>query len=226
MSNDAGLLGDAPPPPLERGRSTPGSRRTAARARRPSVPWLKVAVWVAGLLPLVVLLRRAFTGGLGADPIQFVTHHTGWWGLVFLLATLAVTPVRRLTGWNRIIGIRRALGLFAFFYVALHFAVYLFDQEGVLAYVVEDIRERPYITVGFAAFVLLVPLAVTSTRGMIRRLGGKRWQRLHRLVYLSAALGVLHFLWLVKADLREPLIFGAVLILLLALRLPWLRRES
>jgi methionine sulfoxide reductase heme-binding subunit len=181
---------------------------------------------VAGLLPLALLLRRAFTVGLGADPIEWVTHHTGWWGLVFLLASLAVTPVRRLTGWNRIIGVRRTLGLFAFFYVALHFAIYLVDQEAVFAYVREDVIERPYITVGFLAFVLLVPLAVTSTRGMIRRLGGKRWQRLHRLVYLSAALGVLHFFWSVKADVREPLIFAAVLGVLLALRVWWAVRRK
>jgi methionine sulfoxide reductase heme-binding subunit len=190
------------------------------------VSLLKMAIWIGALLPLALLVRGAFTDGLGADPIETLTHRTGWWGLTLLLATLAVTPVRRLTGWNRVIGVRRLLGLFAFFYVALHFAVYLLDQELALAYIAVDVLERPYITAGFAAFVLLVPLAVTSTRGMIRRLGGKRWQRLHRLVYLSAALGVLHFLWLVKADVREPLLFGGVLLLLLALRLPWLRRAS
>jgi methionine sulfoxide reductase heme-binding subunit len=190
------------------------------------VSLLKMAIWIGALLPLALLVHGAVTDGLGADPIETLTHRTGWWGLTLLLATLAVTPVRRLTGWNRVIGVRRLLGLFAFFYVALHFAVYLLDQELALAYIAVDVLERPYITAGFAAFVLLVPLAVTSTRGMIRRLGGKRWQRLHRLVYLSAALAVLHFLWLVKADVREPLLFGGVLLLLLALRLPWLRRAS
>jgi methionine sulfoxide reductase heme-binding subunit len=217
----------APSASLPPRRHAPAPRvpRTALQAPgAASAPLLKVAVWLAGLLPLVVLLRRAFAEGLGADPIETLTHHTGWWGLVFLLATLAVTPLRRLTGWNRVIGVRRLLGLFAFFYVALHFGVYLLDQEMVFAYVREDVLERPYITAGFTAFVLMIPLAVTSTRGMIRRLGGKRWQRLHRLVYASAVLGVVHFLWSVKADVREPLVFAGVLAVLLALRLPWTRR--
>jgi methionine sulfoxide reductase heme-binding subunit len=181
---------------------------------------------VGALLPLAGLVHGALTEGLGADPFETLTHRTGWWALTLLLASLAVTPLRRLTGWNPIIGVRRLLGLWAFAYVVLHFAIYLVDQELVLAYVAEDVLERPYVTAGFAAFLLLIPLAATSTRGMIRRLGGRRWQRLHRLVYVSAALGVLHFLWLVKADLREPLLFAAVLGVLLALRLPWLRRHS
>jgi methionine sulfoxide reductase heme-binding subunit len=218
---------NAPPSPsLRRRRSAaPGATGGRSRPTQP-VTLLKGAIWIGALLPLALLVHGAVTDGLGADPIETLTHRTGWWGLTLLLATLAVTPVRRLTGWNRVIGVRRLLGLFAFFYVALHFAVYLLDQELVLAYIAEDVLERPYITVGFAAFVLLIPLTVTSTRGMIRLLGGMRWQRLHRLVYLSAALGVLHFLWLVKADVREPLLFGGVLLLLLALRLPWLRRGS
>jgi methionine sulfoxide reductase heme-binding subunit len=185
-----------------------------------------VAVWVGALLPLALLVYDTLTDGLGAEPIETLTHRTGWWGLTLLLATLAVTPVRRLTGWNRIIGVRRLLGLWAFAYVVLHFAIYLVDQELVLVYITEDVLERPYITVGFAAFLLLIPLAVTSTRGMIRRLGGRRWQLLHRLVYLAAALGVLHFLWLVKADVREPLVFGGVLLVLLLLRLPLPRRRG
>lgn len=201
------------PPPRIRGEGPPRGRAT--------LTLLRAAVWIGALLPLALLVHRAFTDGLGADPIETLTHHTGWWGLVLLLASLAVTPLRRLSGWNRLIGVRRPLGLWAFFYLALHFAVYLVDRELVPAYVVEDVLERPYITAGFAAFALLVPLALTSTRGMIRRLGGRRWQRLHRLVYPAAALGVLHFLWLVKADLREPLLFAGVLVLLLVLRIPW-----
>ncbi|MGI9182259.1 MAG: sulfite oxidase heme-binding subunit YedZ [Longimicrobiaceae bacterium] len=186
---------------------------------------VKGVVWVLCLLPLTLLVWDAFTDGLGAEPIEAITHRTGWWGLTLLLVTLAVTPVRRLTGWNRLIQLRRLLGLFAFFYVCLHFLTYLFDQDFALGYIVEDVVERPYITVGFTAFLLLIPLAITSTKGMIRRLG-KRWQRLHRLIYLIAGLGVLHFLWLVKADVREPLLFGAALAVLLAFRLPLLRNRS
>jgi sulfoxide reductase heme-binding subunit YedZ len=186
---------------------------------------VKAVVWVLWLLPLALLVWDAFTDGLGAEPIEAITHRTGWWGLTLLLVTLAVTPVRRFTGWNRLIRLRRLLGLFAFFYVCLHFLTYLFDQDFALGYIVEDVVERPYITLGFTAFLLLIPLAITSTKGMIRRLG-KRWQRLHRLIYLIAGLGVLHFLWLVKADVREPLLFGAALAVLLAFRLPLLRNRS
>lgn len=191
---------------------------------RSAVPWLKLVVWAASLAPLAVLVWDAFHGGLGAEPIEEVTHRTGKTALVLLLASLAVTPVRRVTGWNPVVRVRRLVGLFAFFYAVLHFSIYLVDQELVPAYVVEDVVERPYVTAGFVALLLLVPLAATSTRGMIRRLG-KRWQPLHRLVYLSAILAVVHFLWLVKKDLREPLVYGAVLLVLLALRLP-LRRKG
>ena len=163
--------------------------------------------------------------GSAVEPVEAITHRTGWWALTLLLVTLAVTPIRRLTGWNPLIKLRRPLGLFAFFYATLHVLTYFgLDQFFDLSYIAEDILERPYITVGFTAWVLLVPLAVTSTRGWIRRLGG-RWQALHRLVYVSAGLAVLHFLWLVKADTREPLIFAAVLVFLLLFRLP-IRRWS
>jgi methionine sulfoxide reductase heme-binding subunit len=219
------------------GASSSQHERAAGRPLAPSatpsrprggtpVTVLRIAIWVVALAPLARLAYGALSDGLGADPIEFVTHQSGWWGLTFLVATLAVTPVRRLTGWNRLIGVRRLLGLFAFFYVTLHFGIYLVDQEGVFSYVREDVLERPYITAGFAAFVLMIPLAATSTRAMIRRLGGKRWQRLHRLVYLSAALGVLHFFWSAKADVREPLVFAVVLAVLLALRLPWRGRSA
>lgn len=184
-----------------------------------AVPALKAAIWAAALSPFGLLVLDAFTDGLGAEPIEEVTHRTGITALVLLLASLAVTPLRRLTGWNRLVQVRRLVGLFAFFYASLHFLVYLFDQELVPAYIVEDVVEHPYVTAGFAAYLLLVPLAVTSTRGMIRRLG-KRWQKLHRLVYVAAGLAVLHFVWLVKKDLTEPMIYVAVLGLLLALRLP------
>jgi sulfoxide reductase heme-binding subunit YedZ len=181
--------------------------------------WIRPAVWVGGLIPLVLLVAGAFTGGLGADPIEYVTLRTGFATLLMLMCTLAVTPVRRLTGWNWLAPARRTLGLCAFLYVCLHLATYLVDQGFAWTYIVEDVAERPYVTAGFTAFLLLVPLALTSTKASIRRLG-KRWQKLHRLVYLAAGLGVLHFVWLVKSDLREPLIFAAVFAGLMALRLP------
>lgn len=157
---------------------------------------------------------------MGANPIEEITHRTGWWTLAFLMLTLAVTPVRQITGLGWLIKLRRMLGLFAFFYASLHFAIYLgLDQFFAFDYILEDIAERPYITVGFTALLILTPLAVTSTKRMVKRMGGRRWSRLHKLVYLAAALGVLHFLWLVKADIREPAIFAAVLITLLGYRL-------
>lgn len=181
--------------------------------------WIRPAAWIGGLIPLGLLVAGAFTGGLGADPIEYVTLRTGFATLLMLMCTLAVTPVRRLTGWNWLAPARRTLGLCAFLYVCLHFATYLFDQGFAWTYVVEDVVERPYVTVGLVAFLLLIPLAVTSTKGWIRRMG-KRWQKLHKVVYLAAGLGVLHFIWLVKSDLREPLIFAAVFALLMALRIP------
>ena len=186
---------------------------------------LKPAVWIGGLLPLALLVVAAFTDGLGAEPIEEVTHRTGKAAITLLMVTLAVTPVRRLTGWNGVVGARRPLGLFAFFYACLHFCIYLFDQGFAWAYIVEDVAERPYVTAGFTALLLLLPLALTSTRGWIRRLG-KGWQKLHRLVYLAAGLAVVHFLWLVKADLREPLIYAAVFAALMALRLVPAKRRS
>lgn len=197
-----------------------GARPARRRRIDPAVLSLKVATWAVALVPLGILVREALTDDLGADPIKRITHRTGSAALMLLLASLAVTPVRRVTGWNRVVQLRRPLGLFAFFYVVLHFCTYLFDQEFSLHYIVEDVVEHPYVTAGFTAFLLLVPLAATSTQGAIRRLG-RRWQKLHRLVYAAAVLGVLHFLWLVKKDIREPLIYAAVLALLLAFRLPF-----
>lgn len=187
---------------------------------------LKPAVWIGGLLPLALLVFAGATGGLEADPVKDITHRTGKAVLILILCTLAVTPVRRLTGWNGVIGARRPLGLFAFFYAVLHFLIYLGDQGFAPAYIVEDVVEHPYVTAGFTAFLLLIPLAITSTKASIRRLG-KRWTTLHRLVYVSAILGVIHFLWLVKKDLREPLIYAVILALLFALRVPgWLEARK
>lgn len=200
-------------------------RRPAAVAGPAATLPLRRLVWLAAATPLALLAWDALRGGLGAEPIRELTHRTGWWGLALLLATLAVSPLRRLSGWNHLVRLRRPLGLCAFAYLVLHFGVYLVDQSFAWPYIVEDVVERPYITAGFTALVLLVPLAATSTKGMIRRLGGRRWQRLHRLVYLCAALGVLHFFWSVKADVREPLIFAAVLAALLVFRAPLLLRR-
>jgi sulfoxide reductase heme-binding subunit YedZ len=179
--------------------------------------------WIFGicLLPLIRLIVLGGSGGLGANPIEFVTHSTGTWTLVGLMVTLSVTPLRRLTGRAELIRYRRMLGLFTFFYACLHFITYIWlDQFFDPAAIAKDIIKRPFITIGFAAFVLLIPLAATSTHAMMRRLG-RRWQQLHRLVYLVAILGVVHYMWLVKKDLTQPLIYGAVLTLLLIMRLPW-----
>jgi len=158
-------------------------------------------------------------GNLGANPIEAVTLVTGRWTLRLLLITLTVSPLRRLTGWQPVVRFRRMLGLFAFFYGSLHFTIYVaIDQFFGWSFILADIAKRPYITVGFAGFVSMMPLALTSTTGWIRRLGGRRWQRLHRLVYLSALFGVIHFLWKVKADTRDPLLYGAVLAGLLGFR--------
>jgi sulfoxide reductase heme-binding subunit YedZ len=179
----------------------------------------KFTVFVACLIPLAQLAWRAYTGELGANPIETLTHDTGSWALIILLASLSVSPLRRLTGWNQLIKFRRMLGLFAFFYAALHFSIYMvldhfFDWQAI----VKDILKRPYVTVGFGALVIMMPLAATSTAAMIRRMG-KRWLQLHSLVYVAAILGVIHFYWLVKADIRRPLQYGAVLALLLGYRL-------
>ena len=179
-------------------------------------------VWIFGicLLPLARLIALGLNGGLGANPIEFITRSTGTWTLVGLMVTLSVTPLRRLSGRADLMRYRRMLGLFTFFYVCLHFITYVWlDQFFDPAAIAKDIIKRPFITVGFAAFVLLIPLAATSTHAMMRRLG-RYWKQLHRLVYLIALLGVVHYLWLVKKDLTEPLIYGGVVTLLLAMRLP------
>jgi len=181
----------------------------------------KPAVFIASLVPFLLLLGGAFNVlglDLGADPIERLLHTLGKTGLNFLLITLLVTPVRQITGWTHVIRLRRMLGLFAFFYVALHFAVYLFLDRGLdMGEVIEDIAKRPYITIGFIALLMLIPLAITSTNKMMRRLG-KRWQKLHQLIYVATILGVWHFYWQVKKDIREPLIYVGILAVLLGYR--------
>jgi sulfoxide reductase heme-binding subunit YedZ len=182
----------------------------------------KVVLWPLCLTPVTLLLLSAFQVGdfeLGANPIEDLLHALGKWGLKFLMLTLAVTPLRKWTGLNWLIQYRRLLGLFAFFYILLHFLVYLvLDQSLEISAVIEDIIERPYITLGMTGLILLIPLALTSTRGMMRRLG-KRWKKLHRLVYVIGILGVWHFFWQVKLDTLEPLIYAIFLTLMLISRM-------
>ncbi|TNF33268.1 MAG: sulfoxide reductase heme-binding subunit YedZ [Deltaproteobacteria bacterium] len=202
---------------------------TAARPRRlKTQDWVRPAVYYGSLVPLVLLAVRALTDRLGANPIAEVLNQLGLLGLVFLVASLACTPLKIAFGWKWPVAVRRTLGLFAFFTLLFHFVVYLvFDQQLDLAAVLRDVGERPFITVGLAGLVLMVPLAVTSTRGSLKRLGARRWQRLHRLAYLAGALGVVHYLLRVKADATEPLAYGAVLGVLFLVRLvDWARRRA
>jgi methionine sulfoxide reductase heme-binding subunit len=183
------------------------------------IRWFKPVVFLACLGPLARLGWKAFMGRLGANPIEVITHSTGDWILIFLLVTLSITPLRKVTGQLWLIRYRRMFGLFAFFYAVLHFLTYVwldkfFDWHEILA----DVSKRRFITVGFTGFVLLIPLALTSTKGWIRRLGGKRWQALHRLIYISAIAGVVHYWWLVKADISKPEQYAFVLTLLLGYR--------
>ena len=180
---------------------------------------LKGLVWLLGLAPAVWLLWRGFTDRLGANPIEEVLHRIGDTALILLLVTLSITPIRRLTGWNSLAPLRRPVGLFAFFYLTMHFLWYaVVDQTLDLEFIIEDIMERPYILAGFTAWLLLIPLALTSTKGWIRRLR-KNWQRLHRLVYVATSLGVLHFFWQVKADTYWPVVATTVLVVLMLLRI-------
>jgi len=185
----------------------------------------KAALFALCLAPLARLVFFAFTDRLGANLIEFVLRSLGTWTLTLLLVTLSITPLRRLTGWNNLIRVRRMLGLFAFFYACLHFLTYAgVDQSFDLSAILADIVKRPYITIGFTCFVLLIPLAATSTNAMQRWLGGKRWQQLHRLIYLIAVGGVVHYLWLVKKDITLPVLYGLVLAVLLGIRFAWRRR--
>ncbi len=192
-----------------------------------TLTWLKRGVFLLALVPLGNLAVAGFTDGLGANPIEKITRSTGYWTLTLLMITLAITPLRRLAGWQWPVRLRRMLGLFAFFYGCLHFSMYLvvdqfFDWEGIA----KDIIKRPYITVGFPSFVLMLPLAITSSDGMIRRLGGKRWRQLHRSAYICAIGGVVHYWWLVKKDLTNPITFAALLSVLLGLRLFYAAKDA
>lgn len=195
-------------------------RERAFSPDRVQFAWIWRAVWAACLLPLMLLVAGGLRDALGANPIEHITRATGDWTLRLLLLTLAVTPLRQLTGWHWLVRLRRTLGLYAFFYGSLHLGTYVwldqfFDWPGIVA----DIVKRPFVTLGFAAFVLMLPLAITSTNGMIRRLGGRSWQRLHRAVYAVGVLGVAHYWWLVKKDLTEPIAYACMLATLFALRL-------
>jgi sulfoxide reductase heme-binding subunit YedZ len=190
---------------------------------------VKIAVFIAMLYPLARIIVLGVTGGLGANPIEFITRSTGLWTLVYLCITLAITPVRRMTGITALARFRRMTGLYAFFFAVLHFTTYIwFDKWFDVAAMVKDIGKRPFITVGFAAFVLLIPLAVTSPKAMVRKLG-RRWQTLHRAIYLIAALAILHFWWMRagKHDFELPKIYGAIVIGLLGWRvIAWLRARA
>ena len=204
---------------------------------------MKLLVFAAALVPFAHLIWRGFNGDLTADPLVEITNQTGLWTLRFVVITLAITPIRRVTGWNPIIRFRRMLGLFAFFYSMLHFLTYLVGDRfasldfpdgfvawstvvNLLASIWEDVAKRPYITVGFIAFVAMIPLALTSTAGWIRRLGGRNWQRLHRLIYVTGIAGVVHYLWRVKADTLHPLVYAAIVGVLLGYRLAHSFRRS
>ena len=181
--------------------------------------WLKLPIFLLCLAPMLLLARNAYLQILGPNPIETITHDTGDWTLNFLAITLAVSPLRRLFGLPELIRFRRMLGLFAFFYGCLHFTTYLWlDKFFDLHEIAKDVWKRPFITAGFLGFIAMAPLALTSTAGWIRRLGGRRWQMLHRLIYLSAIAGVVHYYWLVKSDVRKPLLYGSIVLVLFAER--------
>jgi methionine sulfoxide reductase heme-binding subunit len=186
--------------------------------------WFKVPVFLLCLLPAGLLVRGMLSGDLGVNPAETIQLQTGRWALKLLLISLAITPLRRLTHWNIVIQYRRMVGLFAFFYASTHFLAYwAFDLNFAFAAMVGDVLKRPFITMGFAAFLLLIPLALTSTKGSIRRLG-KKWTQLHRLVYIAAISAVIHFAWKVKVFTGEPVFYAAILMVLLGFRLTWLLR--
>lgn len=179
----------------------------------------KFLVWLMCLAPLGWLIFDTLNNSLGADPVAQLEHRTGDWALRLLLMTLMITPLRRFTGWNKLIRFRRLLGLFTFFYVTVHLVIYvMIDLDGYWSQIFTEIVKRPYITVGFIAWLLLIPLAITSTKNMMKRLG-RRWQQLHRLIYPIALLGCLHYLWLVKSDIREPFVYLVIFTMLMAARI-------
>ncbi|GBE08625.1 sulfoxide reductase heme-binding subunit YedZ [bacterium BMS3Bbin11] len=186
----------------------------------------KITVFLVALVPFSLLLFRGLNDELGANPIEMITNTTGIWTLRFLVITLTITPLRRLTGQAILVRFRRMLGLFTFFYASLHFLTYIWlDQYFDWPFIVEDIAEHPYIIVGFSTFLILLSMAVTSPRFMIRRMG-KNWKNLHRLVYLAAFLGVTHFIWQVKSDIREPLLYFALFSILMLLRIPAVQKKT
>jgi sulfoxide reductase heme-binding subunit YedZ len=188
-------------------------------SRHINMRWLKPPIFLACLLPLAHLAWLGFHDELGANPVEFITHSTGTWALVGLCVTLSMTPLRRILKQNWLIRFRRMFGLFAFFYACLHFTTWVWIYSGFDVHaMIADVYKRPFITMGFTAFVLMIPLALTSTSGMIRRLGGRRWNLLHRLIYISVCAGVIHYLWLVKSDKTIPLRFAAVVTVLLGYR--------
>jgi sulfoxide reductase heme-binding subunit YedZ len=191
------------------------------------IKWAKVAVFTAALVPAGWLGWGAWAGTLGANPIETITWETGIWTLRLVVCTIAVTPLRRVTGWNGLVRFRRMLGLIAFFYGTLHLLTYVWlDKFFAVDEIVKDVYKRPFITAGVTAFSLMLPLALTSTSGMIRRLGGRLWRRLHRLVYVVAVAGVVHYWWLVKADIRRPRIYAAAVAVLLGYRVfAWIGRR-
>ena len=195
--------------------------------RNQQLRWIvKPAVFAAALVPFALLVVRAIGDDLGTNPIETLNRTTGDWTLRFMLIVLAVTPLRRLTGWNALLRLRRMLGLFAFFYACVHFLTWIWiDQYFDFNGIVKDVIKRPFITLGFTCLLLLIPLAVTSTNAMVKRLGARNWRRLHRLVYAIGIGGVIHYWWLVKSDIREPLLYASILALLLGLRLWWVWRE-
>ena len=191
------------------------------------VQFYKLLICVNALIPLAMLLFDAFRGRLGANPIEFFLRTTGVLTLVFLLVTLAVTPLRKVFGWNSLIKYRRMLGLFAFFYGCLHLITYsVFDKSLQLIAIIEDVIQRPFIAIGMAAFIMMIPLAITSTNGMVKRLGGKNWARLHKLTYVAGILGVIHFWMIVKSDIFYPLIFAIVLFGLFLVRILWKKKSA
>jgi sulfoxide reductase heme-binding subunit YedZ len=216
LSDSAGESGSARRTPHERG-----------RIRVSRVGAIKSVLVLAALAPVGWLGWGAWAGGLGANPIETITWETGIWTLRLLVCTIAVTPIRRLTGWNDLVRFRRMIGLFAFFYGTLHLTTYLWlDKFFDVGEIVKDVYKRPFITAGATALTLMIPLALTSTAGMIRRLGGRRWRNLHRLVYVVAVAGVVHYWWLVKADIRRPRLYALAVAVLLAYRVvAWLGRR-
>jgi sulfoxide reductase heme-binding subunit YedZ len=190
--------------------------------------WTKLPVFLLCLVPFGILVGSALTANLGANPVEFIQHATGDWTLRFLVFTLGITPLRKLLKLPDLIRFRRMLGLFAFFYACLHFLTYLGpDHSFALSAIGKDVAKRPFVTVGFTAFVLLIPLALTSTAGWIRRLGGRRWQMLHRAIYISAICGVIHYYWLVKSAVLRPLTYAAIVAVLLLWRLTdWFIRRG